>query len=71
MVVGSCGCSHVRQREFIEMTTDKTPEQLAREDIERRALEKAACITESLQGNPTYSQAWRLAARAIRGAKPN
>jgi len=43
---------------------------LEREDIERRALERAAKIVESLGGNPTYSQAWRIAARAIRKAKP-
>lgn len=44
---------------------------LEREDIERRTLEKAAKIIESLDGNPTYTQAWRLAARAIRRAKPD
>lgn len=45
--------------------------QLERENIERRALEKAAQIIEGLEGNPTYTQAWRLAARAIRRAKPD
>ena len=44
---------------------------LEREDIERRALERAARIVESLEGNPTYTQARRLAARAIRRAKPD
>jgi hypothetical protein len=44
---------------------------LEREDIERKALEKAARIIEGLEGNPTYSQAWRLAARAIRRSKPD
>lgn len=46
-------------------------DRLVLQDIERKAFERAACIVESLQGNPTYSQAWRLAARAIRCAKPS
>ncbi len=45
--------------------------QLERENIERKTLEKAAKIVEGLEGNPTYSQAWRLAARAIRRSKPD
>lgn len=45
--------------------------QLERDNIERTALEMAALIVEGLQGNPTYAQAWRLAARAIRRAKPD
>lgn len=45
--------------------------EIERENIERKTLEKAALIIESLEGNPTYSQAWRLAARAIRRAKPD
>ena len=44
---------------------------LEREDIERRTLEKAAKIIEHLEGNPTYTQAWRLAARAVRRSKPD
>jgi hypothetical protein len=44
---------------------------LDHEPAERRTLEKAAKIIEGLEGNPTYSQAWRLAARAIRRAKPD
>ena len=43
---------------------------LEREDIERVTLERAAKIIEGLEGNPTYTQAWRLAARAIRRSKP-
>lgn len=43
--------------------------QLERESIERKTFERAAEIVERLQGNPTYTQAWRLAARAIRRAK--
>ena len=58
---------------------DHTPEaisfttitQLERENIERKTLERAAKIVEGLEGNPTYSQAWRLAARAIRRSKPD
>jgi hypothetical protein len=45
--------------------------QLERDDVERKALERAAKIIESLEGNPTYTQAWRLAARAVRRAKPD
>lgn len=45
-------------------------DELQRADIERKTLERAALIVEKLQGNPTYAQAWRLAARAIRAAKP-
>ena len=44
---------------------------LEREDIERKTLERAAKIVEALDGNPTYTQAWRLAARSIRRAKPD
>lgn len=46
-----------------------TISQMERDNIERRTLERAAEIIEGLQGNPTYTQAWRLAARAIRRAK--
>ena len=54
------------------MTIDeKTPERLLIENAVRQTLEKAACIVECLEGNPTYTQAWRLAARAIRRAKPD
>ena len=52
-------------------TSFTTITQLERENIERRTLEKAAQIVEAQQGNPTYTQAWRLAARAIRQAKPD
>lgn len=45
--------------------------QLEREAIERKTLERAAEIVERLTGNAVYSQAWRLAARAIREAKPD
>lgn len=45
--------------------------QLERENIERKTLERAAEIVEGLTGNPVYAQAWRLAARAIRKAKPD
>jgi len=54
-----------------EAVSFTTITKLEREDIERRTLEKAAKIVEGLGGNPTYSQAWRLAARAIRKAKPD
>lgn len=45
--------------------------QLERENIERKTLERAAEIVEGLTGNAVYTQAWRLAARAIRKAKPD
>lgn len=54
-----------------EAVSFTTITKLERDDVERRTLEKAAKIIESLEGNPTYSQAWRLAARAIRRAKPD
>jgi len=54
-----------------EAVSFTTITKLEREDIERRALERAAKIVESLEGNPTYAQAWRLAARAIRRSKPD
>lgn len=44
---------------------------LERDDIERKTLEKAALIIEGLEGNAVYTQAWRLAARAIRRSKPD
>ena len=48
------------------MITPKSPDQLAREDLIRQTLEAAAKRIEKLDGNPTYKQAWRLAARSIR-----
>lgn len=50
---------------------ERSPERLLIDNAVRQALENAARIVESLQGNQTYSQAWRLAARAIRRAKPD
>ena len=54
-----------------EAVSFTTITKIEREDIERRALEKAAKIIEVMQGNPTYTQAWRLAARAVRRSKPD
>lgn len=48
----------------------KTAEQLAREDIERQALEAAARKLESLNGNEVYSRAWKRAAETVRSMKP-
>ena len=52
------------------MITEKSPEQLAREDIIRQTLEAAAKRIEGQSGNPTYRQAWKLAIRAIMSLKP-
>jgi hypothetical protein len=49
---------------------EKSQEQLAREDIERQALESAAARLERESGNPVYVQAWKRAARILRGMKP-
>lgn len=48
----------------------KPYERLAAEDIERATLEAAALKIEALAGNPTYRQAWRIAARVVRSMKP-
>jgi hypothetical protein len=48
------------------MIIAKSAEQLAREDLIRQTLEAAARRLECLTGNPTYQQAWRIAARSIR-----
>lgn len=47
----------------------RSPEEVLRLSIERLVLERAACSIERLTGNPTYVQAWRLAARAVRALK--
>jgi hypothetical protein len=49
-----------------DMIIAKSAEQLAREDLIRQTLEAAARRLECLTGNPTYQQAWRIAARSIR-----
>jgi hypothetical protein len=46
---------------------EKSPEQLAREDLIRQTLELAAKRIEKESGNPTYMRAWELAARMVRG----
>jgi hypothetical protein len=48
------------------MITQKSIEQLEREDLIRQTLEAAARRLEGLTGNPTYQQAWKIAARSIR-----
>ena len=48
------------------MIIEKAPEQLAKEDLIRQTLEAAAKRIESLTGNGTYQQAWKIAVRAIR-----
>ena len=53
------------------MTTEKTPDQLERESVERQALEFAAKRLEAEAGNPVYMTAWRRAARIVRSLKPD
>lgn len=48
----------------------KTVEQLAAEDIERRVLEAAARRIEQLNGGIVYERAWKRAAEAVRELKP-
>lgn len=48
------------------MIIEKPLEQLAKEDLIRQALEAAARRIEGLDGNQTYQQAWKIAARSIR-----
>lgn len=61
------------------MILDKPAEQLSREDIDPvrviyleradarlRALEEAANVIRSLEGNPLYQKAWKAAVIAIR-----
>lgn len=53
-----------------KMTSDKSPDQLAREDIERRTLEAAAKLLEETHTNRIYKAAWRAAAKMVRQLKP-
>lgn len=46
-------------------------ERIAEDHVARVTLERAAKAVESLEGNAVYTQAWRLAARAIRRMKPD
>jgi hypothetical protein len=48
------------------MITNKSPEQLAKEDLIRQTLEAAASRVEQRSGNSTYVRAWTLAAIEIR-----
>lgn len=50
---------------------EKTPEQLAREDLIRQTLEAAAKRIEKESANPTYMRAWELAARMVRSLLPD
>jgi hypothetical protein len=52
------------------MITEKTSEELSRENIIRQTLEAAAKRVEEQKGNPTYRQAWKIAIRAILGLRP-
>jgi hypothetical protein len=49
--------------------SEKTVDQLQREDVERQALEEAARRIESLAGNELYRKAWAKAAKAVRALK--
>lgn len=48
------------------MITDKSPDQLAKEEVERQALLSAAKMLESKEGNELYRRAWRIAAGFVR-----
>lgn len=50
---------------------EQPPEKLSVDNITRQVIEAAAKKIESMNGNPTYEQAWRLAVRAIRAMKPD
>jgi hypothetical protein len=50
---------------------EKTPDQLLADSIMRQALEAAVRKIETLSGNPSYEQAWKIAVRAIRSLKPD
>jgi hypothetical protein len=47
------------------MICDKPADQLAREEVERNTLERAAIAVEAREGNSVYRQAWKIAARII------
>lgn len=48
----------------------KTAEQLAREDVERQALEAAARKIEGMAGSEVYQRAWKRASEIVRSMKP-
>lgn len=52
------------------MICEKPADQLAREEVERNALERAAIAIEAREGNAVYRQAWKIAARIVRSLKP-
>ncbi len=52
------------------MTSEKTVEQLQREDLERQVLEAAAKRIEALRGSEVYERAWKRAVEIIRSLKP-
>lgn len=53
------------------MITEKSPEQLAREDLIRQTLEAAAKRIKKESGNSTYMRAWELAARMVLALIPD
>lgn len=48
----------------------KTKDQIIAEEIERRALERAAQKIEAQAGNAIYEKAWKAAAKLVRSLKP-
>lgn len=48
---------------------DKSPEQLAKEDLVRQALDAAACELEKRSTNELYAKAFKAAAKIIRSMK--
>lgn len=55
----------------MNITFEKTGDQLARESIERQALEAAAKRIEQQAGNTLYLKAWKRAAQIVRSLKPD
>lgn len=55
--------------DLISIDMNKSPEQLAKEDLVRQTLEEAASRLETRAGNEIYTKAWRAAAKFIRSLK--
>jgi hypothetical protein len=52
------------------MNTNKTKDELERDQLMRETLEAAAKKVEALSGSHAYEYAWKRAAREIRDMKP-
>jgi hypothetical protein len=54
-----------------DMITEKSAEQLAKEDLVRQALDLATKTVADLRGNPLYMKAWGKALKKLRELKPD